>query len=222
MDPIPEHLAVSEDESADEAVPIHIRKERKTKAYNDTMGQDIENIDTYETRTKVNTKKWRPIYEVIYEAYIKESNIFPDDFIRECKNNSNEGRFIPRKVKNKIKWMATEQCLYSQVIRICWKDLNVFATDKNKIEAKFKFQSQSARSRRWFDIDLDWIEVNFSTREPDLYKIFFQSHDVTQDNNTFKRFQVPIGNAKCVESFKFQNDAPILKYCKKIEYLLFQ
>ena len=33
--------------------------------------------------------------------------------------------------------------------------------------------------------------------------------------NTFKTFQVPIGNAKCVESFKFQNDAPILKYCQK-------
>ena len=27
--------------------------------------------------------------------------------------------------------------------------------------------------------------------------------------------QFPIGNAKCAESFKFQNDAPILKYCKK-------
>ena len=37
------------------------------------MGQDIENIDTYETRTKVNTTKWRPIYEVIDESYIKDS-----------------------------------------------------------------------------------------------------------------------------------------------------
>ena len=64
------------------------------------MGQDIENIKTYETITKVNTTKWRPIYEVIDEAYIKESNIFPDDFIRECKNNSNEAQFIPSDVKN--------------------------------------------------------------------------------------------------------------------------
>ena len=46
------------------------------------MRQDIENIDTYETRTKVNTKKWRPVYEVIDEAYIKESSIFPRNFIR--------------------------------------------------------------------------------------------------------------------------------------------
>ena len=96
---IPDHLAVSEDGSSDKAVPIHIRKERKTKAYNETMGQDIEIIHTYETRKKVNITQWIPMYEVIYEAYIKESNIFPDDFIRECKNNSNESQFIPSEVK---------------------------------------------------------------------------------------------------------------------------
>ena len=84
-----------------------------------------------------------------------------------------------------------------------------------KIEAKFKFQGQSARSQLWFDLDLDWIEVNFSTREPDFYKQVFQSHDYTQDINILKRFQVPIGNSKCVESSKFRNDAPILKYCQK-------
>ena len=59
------------------------------------MSQYVNNIETYETRTKVNTTKWIPIYEVIDKAYIKESNIFPDDFIRECKNNSNETQFIP-------------------------------------------------------------------------------------------------------------------------------
>ena len=85
MDSIPDHLAVSEDESVDEAVPIDIRKERKTKAYKETMSQDISNMDTYETRTKVNTTKWRPIYEVIDKAYIEESKMSPEDFIRECK-----------------------------------------------------------------------------------------------------------------------------------------
>ena len=78
MDSIPEHLALSEDEGAEEAVPIHIIKERKTKAYKETMSQDTENTDTYETRTKVNIIHQRTIYEVIDEAYIKESNTFPD------------------------------------------------------------------------------------------------------------------------------------------------
>ena len=32
MDSIPDNLAVSENESVDEAVPIYFRKERKTKA----------------------------------------------------------------------------------------------------------------------------------------------------------------------------------------------
>ena len=94
-------------------------------------------------------------------------------------------------------------------------DLKFVATDENKNEAKFKFQGHSSRSQCWFEIDFDWIEANFSTREPDLYMKLFQSHDDTQDTNTFKFFQVPIGNAKYVESFKFQNDAPILKFCQK-------
>ena len=46
------------------------------------MNQDIETIDKYENRRIVHITQWRPIYEVIYESYIKESNIFPDDFIR--------------------------------------------------------------------------------------------------------------------------------------------
>ena len=76
--------------------------------------------------------------------------------------------------------------------------LKFIAANKNKNESKFKFQGIYAKSQRWFDLDFDWIEVNFSTCEPDLFKKLFQSHDDTQDINTFKRFQVPIGNAKCV------------------------
>ena len=37
------------------------------------MSKDINSIHTYETRTKLNTTKWRPIYEVIDEAYIRGS-----------------------------------------------------------------------------------------------------------------------------------------------------
>ena len=77
--------------------------------------------------------------------------------------------------------------------------MKLVETYKNKNEAKFKFQGQSARSQRWFDLELDWIEVNFSTREPGFYKKLFQSHNDTQDINTLRNFQVPIGNAKFVE-----------------------
>ena len=43
--------------------------------------------------------------------------------------------------------MAMEQNLYAQVIKLCRKYLKFVATDKNKNEAKFKFQGQSARSQ---------------------------------------------------------------------------
>ena len=56
-----------------------------TKAYKETMSQDIETIDKYENRRIVNITQCRSIYEVIYEAYIKESNIFPDDLSKNVK-----------------------------------------------------------------------------------------------------------------------------------------
>ena len=105
-----------------------------------------------------------------------------------------------------------EQGLYAQVIMLRRKYLKFVVTDKNKNEAKFKFQGQSARSQRWFGLSFNWIEVNFITCETYPYKELFQSHDNTQDTNTFKSFQVPIVNSKCVETFKFHNDSPILKY----------
>ena len=73
----------SEDANFDEATPIQIIKEITTEAYKETMNQDIETIDKYEDRRVVKKTQWRPIYEVIDEDYIKDSNIFPDDFIRE-------------------------------------------------------------------------------------------------------------------------------------------
>ena len=98
-----------------------------------------------------------------------------------------------------MKRMAMEQGLYTQVIMLRRKDLNCFATDKNKNDAKLKFQGQLARSQSWFYLNFDWIQVNFSTRETDFYKKLLQSHDNKQDTNIFKFFQVTIGNEKCVE-----------------------
>ena len=72
--------------------------------------------------------------------------------------------------------MATEQGLYEQVIKLCRNDLKFAAANKNKNEAKLKLQGQSARSQHWFDLHFDWVEANFSTREPDLYRKLFQSH----------------------------------------------
>ena len=66
-----------------------LEKKKSTEAYKEAMSKDINNNDTYETRTKVNTIKWRPIYEVKDKAYIKDSKNFSDDFIKECMDSSN-------------------------------------------------------------------------------------------------------------------------------------
>ena len=153
------------------------------------MKEDIETIDKNENRKIVFQRtKWRPIYEVIDEDYIKNSHLFPGDFITKCKQFPNKPQTILGVVKNNIKLMAMEQSLYAQVIKSRRKDLIFDAADKNKNESKFKFQGQSARSQLWFDIDLYWIDMNFSTREPDFYKKLFQSNDKRQDKDTFKTF----------------------------------
>ena len=51
--------------------------------------------------------------------------------------------------------MYMEQGLYAQVIMLRRKYLKFVTTDKNKNEAKFKFQGLSARSQLWFDLDID-------------------------------------------------------------------
>ena len=70
---------VTEEANVDEAIPIYLKKERKTQAYKKSMKIDIEIINTFEKRNKVYTTQWRTIYEVIYEDYFKESDIFPYD-----------------------------------------------------------------------------------------------------------------------------------------------
>ena len=82
MDSKTDHMAVTEEANFDEAISIDLRTERNTQAYKDKMSIDIENINTLEKKNKVNTIKWRPIYEVIDEAFFKGYTIFSDNFIK--------------------------------------------------------------------------------------------------------------------------------------------
>ena len=61
---------------------------------------------------------------------------------------------------------------------------------------KYLFQEQSSRSKRWFDLDIEWVEEKFSTREPKFYKRLFQTNIEGQSGLTYPIFSVPIGNAK--------------------------
>ena len=112
--------------------------------------------------------------------------------MQQCKDNANEARFILLEMKNNIELMTMKQGLYAQVFKLRRKDLKFIAANHNVNESKFKFQGLSVISQRWFDLDFDWIEVNFIKLEPGFYKKIFQSHDNTQDVSPFKCFQVPI------------------------------
>ena len=64
--------------------------------------------------------------------------------------------------------MATEQGLYAHVVMILQNESeNKKEREKTK---KYNFQGKYAISKRWFDLDHDWLEENFMTREPCFYK----------------------------------------------------
>ena len=68
--------------------------------------------------------------------------IFPDVYLKHCKNNINEAHNIPIEVKNNIKLMSMEQVLYAQVVMLHRKDLNI--TEANKIKVKLNSSSKAS------------------------------------------------------------------------------
>ena len=74
----------------------------------------IENINRIENRNKVYTRLWRTIYKVIQPYFLKETEIFPDDFIKKCKDNANEAQFLPLEVKNNIsEWRRDKDYIHN-------------------------------------------------------------------------------------------------------------
>ena len=60
----------------------YILKNNEKKKYKNTMSSYIGKINTFEKRNKVNTIKWKPIYEVKDEAYFIGSKLFSDNFMQ--------------------------------------------------------------------------------------------------------------------------------------------
>ena len=73
----------------------------------------------------------------------------------------------------------------------------------NKIEKentkKYQFQGQSVRSTRYFDLDHEWLEKKFCTRELDFYKQLYKMNTKRQDMETYQIFVVPTGNTRIKE-----------------------
>ena len=80
--------------------------------------------------------------------------------------------------------MAMNQGLYKQVVIICRQDVKTQERKNDIKKDKFKFQGQTARSEHLFGRKYDWIEVNFSTREPYFLKRLFLHHNYTEEPKT--------------------------------------
>ena len=77
------------------------------------------------------------------------------------------------------------------------------------------FQEQSARSKHWFDLDIEWFEEKFSTREPQFYKRLFQTNIGGQYGITHPIFPVPIRNAKETGEIEYCLQAQLVEYYQK-------
>ena len=62
------------------------------------MNINIKNIKICDKN--IYKKQLRTIYKVVEDAYCKESYIFPDNFIKKCKDHANEDQFLLHEVKN--------------------------------------------------------------------------------------------------------------------------
>ena len=61
---------------------------------------------------------------------------------------------------------------------------------------KYLFQGQSTRFKNWFDLDTEWVEQNFSKREPQFKKRRFQRSIKGQAGLKYPTFPVTIVNTK--------------------------
>ena len=55
-----------------------------------TLNIDIENTTRIEDTHKHHKKHWRIIYEVIQQEFYDKTDILPEMFKNNCKNNANE------------------------------------------------------------------------------------------------------------------------------------
>ena len=65
-----------------------------------------------------------------------------------------------------------------------------------KTTGKYLFQGQSVILEHWFDVDIKWVEENFSTRELQFYNSLFQTNIKGQYGLIFPIFPVTIVNTK--------------------------
>ena len=63
-----------------------------------------------------------------------------------------------------------------------------------------------------FDIDIEWVEDNLMTRDPELYNRLFQRNVEEQSGKELPTFPIPIRNSKETGETEFHFYDPTLKF----------
>ena len=58
------------------------------------------------------------------------------------------------------------------------------------------FEEQSKRSTCWFNLDHEFLNIKFSTLEPDFYRKLYENDIEDQDIEPYKTFLVPFDFTK--------------------------
>ena len=98
--------------------------------------------------------------------------------------------------------------------RIHHKSMVQKKNTKKTPKRKYLFQGHSTRSKHWFEPDIEWVEENFSIREPDFYKRLFHINIEGQSGLTYHIFPVPIGNVKNTGEIEYNLKTKLVIYHK--------
>ena len=80
---------------------------------------------------------------------------------------------------------------------------------------KYLFQGQSEISKHWLDLDMEWVEENFSKRELQFYKRLFQTIIEGQSGITYLIFPVTFVNVKETGEIEYALHDPLVAYYQK-------
>ena len=105
---------------------------------------------------------------------IIEVTQFHTCFLVHCKKNPNMPENIPSEIKKKVKTIYLNKTFCSQLVMMECKTEVKRVKQISKSRKTYLFQGHSERSKHWFDLDIDWIEYYFMTREPEFFKRLFR------------------------------------------------
>ena len=92
------------------------------------------------------------------------------------------------------------------ILKVCVSRKHRGKTKKNL------FQGKSARSKHWFILDIEWVEENFSTIEPQFYKRLFQTNIEGQAVLIYPIFPVIFGNTNLTGKSEYDIQAQLVAY----------